>query len=206
MLLVTMTALNYYEEHRPQASNILGLISHTIGDMRLQHFEKVLFLLHTRRSDQKQDRKYQDLIAIVECLCGYSDLLASRPHCGNILRTLEGDLRMMEKMHNVQRPGDASPTTTCGIAILRAKYRKLMTKLGLPFHFYGDHFSNPESVEHTQGQSIGTQKSDIFAAIGDFIRHLFELERFSGLSNLLLGFPSPSKGSTSQQYHLDADI
>lgn len=83
MLLVTMTALHYYSEHRQEALKMLDPEDRVIENIRQQHFKRVLQLC-TVGFDYEDPNCRVELAAILECLHGYLDLFLADP------RMLEG--------------------------------------------------------------------------------------------------------------------
>lgn len=156
MLLMTMTALNFYEEHREQASKTLGLNGSVTSSIRLQHLEGVLALLDAGPDVWTRPRDQQKLSTIIECLCGYSDLLATRSDCGYILRTVDDILSDLERLHHVEGPAAFSQWTAYQGYTLRGRYHKLTISLGPSYHPYRDYFSMFEMAERAPH---GSEKS-----------------------------------------------
>ena len=79
MLLVTSTGLNYYHINRQAAMKTSKPDDPIIENIRRQHFKRLLVLCKrgTRNWRLPSDRCW--LAAILECLSGYSDVLAPRP-------------------------------------------------------------------------------------------------------------------------------
>ncbi len=79
MLLVSMTALNFYHENRQQVSKGLGPDDRVIDNIRKLHFERVLRICTNRDFNSGESFDYVDLVANLECLYGYLDLFLAHP-------------------------------------------------------------------------------------------------------------------------------
>ena len=149
MLLVTMTALNYYHKNYKWAAETLGPHVRTIGNIRLQHFERVLGQLDTVWHISNLAGGSHILVTLLECLYEYSDLLASRPDKSGILCKLDRWISNVELYYNAKPPEPIHQWTTCGGPVIRAKYRKLTIRLGHSHQSpYDDLLDTLEAIEN----------------------------------------------------------
>ena len=75
-MLVLMTALNYYHQHRQQVLKVLDPSDHVVDNIRKAHFERVLDNFDMGILN-KRDRI--DQVATLECLHEYVDLFLAHP-------------------------------------------------------------------------------------------------------------------------------